>query len=197
MIFINYRRDDTRFVARAVAECLRHRFGPQQVFLDEMSISDGGEWPEILKEALDRATVFLSLVGPNWLRCWDNFGRRRLDNPNDWVRQELLIARERQIPILIRLVAGNTTHFFNEEPGLPDELKWLAKIQCKPINDNNWIDDIEALFRQLIDEYGYLDANIAPPFPTETYCLSTISFIGLNYYRVGVSSMVLIHVAKN
>lgn len=163
MIFINYRKQDSRFVARALAECLKYRFGPSQVFLDEMSIADGSEWPDALQRGLKEAKVLLSLMGPNWLRSHDEFGRRRLDDPDDWVRLELLQARALQKKILIRLVGGNNESL--KKPALPTELQWLSDIQAKPLNDTNWQDDLQALIRELRDNFGYKDANILPPLP--------------------------------
>jgi len=36
--------------------------------------------------------VVLALIGSNWLRTADEYGRRRIDISDDWVRDELLTA---------------------------------------------------------------------------------------------------------
>jgi len=166
MLFISYRRSDSRFVARALAECLRYRFGSHKIFLDESSIADGANWPKTLQSQLQKTSVLLALVGPDWLRCSDSYGCRRLDDPNDWVRRELIQAHNAGKKILIRLVESQETPWGNKAERLPDGLQWLAEIQCKPINDANWPDDVEALVRTLINEHDFQDAEIAPALPT-------------------------------
>ncbi len=160
MVFINYRRDDTRLIARALAEALRHRFGPHQVFLDESSIRDGTVWPEALHKTLSGAKVVLSLIGPAWLSCADQYGRRRIDSSKDWVRTELLTAHSLKKKILIRTVGGQLT--VPVEEALPDDLQWLPTIQSKPIYDRNWYDDVDSLMRTLKQD---LTGTPAPSLP--------------------------------
>ncbi|MGH3792738.1 MAG: hypothetical protein ACRDQ9_18475 [Pseudonocardiaceae bacterium] len=48
-----------------------------------------------MQELLGRvrtAPVLLAVVGPRWLTATDPTGRRRIDDPDDWVRRELAEA---------------------------------------------------------------------------------------------------------
>jgi hypothetical protein len=94
LAFISYRRSDSQQVAQALHVQLRDRFGRSRIFMDVGAISVGDIWSDRLRRALERATALLVVVGPGWLTAADRFGRRRLDLPTDWVRNEILLAIE-------------------------------------------------------------------------------------------------------
>jgi hypothetical protein len=95
LVFISYRRRDTGTAARWLAESLALAFGPERVFIDTDSIRIGDDWPKRIDQALEIASVLVVLIGTQWLRLQDEFGRRRLDNPSDWVRREIAHALSR------------------------------------------------------------------------------------------------------
>lgn len=68
--------------------------------MDRSGISAGDIWSERLRDSVMQASVVLALIGPGWLRATDHFGRRRLDLPDDWVRNELLTAIASGKPIV-------------------------------------------------------------------------------------------------
>ena len=92
LVFISYRIADTKHVADRLAERLQHEFGSGAVFLDRMSIDGGETWPKAIRKGVGRARAVLVLVGPTWLTEQDQWGSRRLDLKNDWVRQEVALA---------------------------------------------------------------------------------------------------------
>jgi len=103
LAFISYRRADASQAAQGLHVQLRDRFGPSRIFMDVGAISVGDVWPDRLRRALEKATVLLVVIGPGWLTAADRFGRRRLDQPVDWVRSEILYAiesRKRIFPLL-------------------------------------------------------------------------------------------------
>jgi tetratricopeptide (TPR) repeat protein len=106
MIFINYRKADTQAVADHLAARLRQHFGDAAVFLDHEGLHAGDEWAKELREALDRCQVLLTVVGKKWLTSHYKNGRRRIDNPNDWVRYEVCAALAAGKRVIVLLVDG-------------------------------------------------------------------------------------------
>ena len=99
-IFISYRRDDTRHVAGRLAGDLMDRFGAERIFRDIDSIDAGDEFPQRLDKALNHCVLMLVLIGRQWLDATDDQQRRRLDDPNDWVRLEIATALRRGIRVV-------------------------------------------------------------------------------------------------
>lgn len=52
----------------------------------------------MIYEALRRAEVVITVIGPAWSTMVDEHGARRLDNPEDFVRQELGFALGATLP---------------------------------------------------------------------------------------------------
>lgn len=102
-IFLSYRRVDAGYASMDLAKRLRARFGTECVFRDEDSISPGAGWRGEIEEALDTSAVVLVLIGPAWLTASEQ-GGRRLDDPTDLVRREVVRALELGrfvVPVLI------------------------------------------------------------------------------------------------
>lgn len=93
-IFINYRREDSKAYAVLLKEKIQASFENVHVFLDTEDIKAGQHWPRRLEQELRQAAVVLSLIGKSWLKCQDEYGIRRLDNEEDWVRKEIELALE-------------------------------------------------------------------------------------------------------
>lgn len=125
LAFISYRRDDTSPIAQALYLQLKEEFGAGQLFMDAHSIRVAEAWPERIKHRLDHATVLLALIGQGWLTAADKYGRRRLDDKTDWVRNEILVAMKRGIPI-IPLIVGKQRI---PREGLPKKLRDLPLKQ--------------------------------------------------------------------
>ena len=87
--FISYRRTDADWAASALYNELVNRFGKSSVFMDTRTIRPGQTWPREIHEAILGASVMLVLVGHHWLDEKDEAGRRRIDDPRDWVRLEV------------------------------------------------------------------------------------------------------------
>jgi hypothetical protein len=101
-IFISYRRSDAAGHARALHRALREFFDTERIFFDRESIESGDDFPDRISDSVRECRVLLALVGPDWLSASAN-GKRRLDDPGDFVRQEIALAlREgkKVIPVL-------------------------------------------------------------------------------------------------
>ena len=150
-VFVSYRRDDTRHVAGRLAGDLADHFGTDSIFRDVESIDGGEEFPVRLEKALAQCAVMLVLIGHDWLAAKDAQGRRRLDDPADWVRQEIVAALRRAVRVVPVLVEGAA---LPAEADLPDELKPLVKRQARPLADERWRGDLAALMEMLSKQTG-------------------------------------------
>ena len=157
LIFISYRRNDSQQAAQGLFFQLRARLGPSCVFMDRSGISAGDVWPDRLREAINQATVVLALLGPSWLAADDEYGRRRLDSPDDWVRNELLSAIESGRPVIPVLLAS--LQKMPPAAALPNELRPLVNFQSYSLRDDHWDSDLNDLIRLLVDKHGFKEAE--------------------------------------
>jgi tetratricopeptide (TPR) repeat protein len=126
-IFISYRRDETDFPAGWLYDRLATHFGRDQIFKDIDSIELGDDFVEVITRAVGSCDVLLALIGDRWLSITDENGKRRLDDPNDFVRLEIEAALERQVR-LIPILVGNARMPRPEQ--LPPSLAKLARRQA-------------------------------------------------------------------
>ncbi|HEY0999870.1 MAG TPA: hypothetical protein VGD83_09545 [Streptosporangiaceae bacterium] len=71
---------------------LADRFGEGRVFMDVDTIEPGVDFAEEISRAVAACQVLVAVVGPAWLTATDKRGRRRLDDPGDFVRLEIETA---------------------------------------------------------------------------------------------------------
>ena len=125
-IFISYRRDDSAGYAGRIYDRLRALFPDTQIFMDVDTIGLGVDFAQEIDKAVGKCDVLLAIIGPRWLDALDDEGRRRLDNPDDYVRLEIGTALERNIYVIPVLVEGSTLPQLAE---LPSTLKGLRKTK--------------------------------------------------------------------
>lgn len=85
-IFLSYRRDETAYPAGWLYDRLTSQYGGGQVFKDVDSIELGDDFVQVITRAVGTCDVLLALIGEQWLTITDEHGRRRLDDPDDFVR---------------------------------------------------------------------------------------------------------------
>ena len=129
-IFISYRRDDTSAIAERICDHLTERFGDRRVFQDVVDIPQGSSWSDEIDAAIGSSDTVLVIIGPNWLTATKD-GGRRLDDPSDVLRQEIVRALARPgisvVPVLIDDAA------MPAPDDLPDDLKPLTGRQARTI----------------------------------------------------------------
>ena len=145
-VFVSYRRGDSEGQARALVESLRSRLGKNSVFMDVDNIALGRDFRAVLNERLARTTCMLVVIGPGWLSVLDEAGLRRLDAPNDYVRQEVAVALQRNIAVVPVLLKG-ASHPVEEQ--LPGDIKGLAFRQSFDLRHDRWDSDVTELVRRL------------------------------------------------
>lgn len=114
--------------------------------MDIDQIEPGEDFVEVIQEKLKAVRVAVVLIGKHWLNITDATGQRRLDNPDDWVRLEIVTLLERKIrviPLLIgRAIAPNSSQ-------LPECLAPLARRQAHEISDQRFHQDVDKLIQVL------------------------------------------------
>jgi pterin-4a-carbinolamine dehydratase len=171
-VFISYRRQDSSAAARWLNQSIRSTFGPATVFMDTETIRTGDEWPEKIKQALRSATVLIAVIGPNWLRIADKHGRRRIDDENDWVRNEIVHALTTKINLMPLLLSGEPPL---DEAALPPEMQKLSRYQAFELRDARWEDDLRSLLSRL-EEFGLRKITERPVrYPTPRVTLKELS----------------------
>jgi hypothetical protein len=154
--FISYRRDDTSGHAGRLYDRLRKQFGEHRVFMD-VAIRSGDRFAMSIDQAITPSTVALVVVGREWLTAADAEGRRRLDDPGDFVRLEVATALARAARVVPILVQGAPMPAPSD---LPSGLEGLSERQAVEIRDNRFDADVEHLVRSLRD-WWYLPKGAA------------------------------------
>jgi hypothetical protein len=104
-IFISYRRSDAGGYARNLVNDLQRRFG-NQIFQDVERSLPGDRFRSRIARVLARCDVVVVVIGPDWLTR-DEHGKRRIDDPEDVLRQEIATAvRRDDVAVLPVLVGG-------------------------------------------------------------------------------------------
>ncbi|MDJ0710659.1 MAG: toll/interleukin-1 receptor domain-containing protein [Woeseiaceae bacterium] len=119
-IFISYRRQDSKSIARLIAEDLRSQFGQDAVFQDVTEIGPGADFPQTIQDAIERSDIFLALIGPNWVREGELSG-------TDYVRREVEAAFANRLEVLPILVEGAT---MPPEETLPDSMRLVSRLNA-------------------------------------------------------------------
>ena len=99
-VFLCYRRDDTAGYALHLQAALKREFGGKVLFMDVEDIRPGFEFDKVLSNEVEKCEVLLALIGPNWINAQYENGKRRLDDPSDFVRIEIGTALRRNIPVI-------------------------------------------------------------------------------------------------
>ncbi|HRF03614.1 toll/interleukin-1 receptor domain-containing protein [Accumulibacter sp.] len=161
-LFISYRRSDAAGHARALYRDLCRRFEKQRIFFDRESIEAGTVFPERLRDGVDGCRVVLALIGPGWLEAKDASGQRRLNDANDFVRQEIAQALHlgrKLIPVL-----------FDDTPmpaaaDLPIPLQGLAACDALMLRGKNF--EYELQLEELLRLLAAIPGMPAPLPPAE------------------------------
>jgi hypothetical protein len=111
----------------------------------------GVNFVEFIKDELEKCIVLLTIIGRDWLTVQDpRRKRRRLDNPEDFLRLELATALKnahvRVMPVLVDHAAMPTIE------DLSDDLSALAHLTPIELRDAQWESDVERLLDTIEQE---------------------------------------------
>jgi len=153
-VFLNYRVVDEPFGVAMLDQALSERFGSETVFLASKSIPLGAEWRRQMYQAVAASAALLVIIGRYWVDAKDDQGRRALDNADDFVRNEILLAFElgKQV-IPVRLGVPRVP-----AERLPDELRKLLDCQDIEVRFRSARIDIDRLANKLREQIPALRA---------------------------------------
>src|SRR6202451_717119 len=153
-IFISYRREDSSGPTRDLWHQLKQEFETggdkaRLVFLYIADSIDIGPCPDKLRHELASSSVVLVVIGRTWLTVERN-GKRRLEDKNDWVRQEIELAvhmGKTIIPVLV------------DDAGMPEaaqlpagDIKSFVANPCVIIRHKGIDEDVEKLIKKIMQE---------------------------------------------
>jgi len=95
-----------------------------------------------IEESVASCDVLIAIIGRHWVVTSDEQGRRRLDNPEDFVRVEIGTALKRDIRVIPVLVEGASIPQSGE---LPDDLKPLARRNALNVSHERFRGDADRL----------------------------------------------------
>lgn len=146
-VFLNYRTTDEPVAVAMLDQVLSERFGEAAVFLASKSIPLGVDWEREMFAAIEKSTALLVLVGRNWLDARDDEGRRRLDDPGDFVRREIVAALSLGKQVIPVLLGVERKTLRNAQ--LPADLGELTRRQSIKIEIHSAQPDIDQLVSKL------------------------------------------------
>jgi pterin-4a-carbinolamine dehydratase len=138
-------------------------FGASAVFIDTDAIRIGDEWPTRIENALQRATVLIATIGPDWLHLADEDGRRRLDLPDDWVCNEIKYAINHKLVVVPLLVSRAQ---LPKRSALPPQIASLSNYQTFELRDTHWDNDVNQLLSTLErNGFHHIGPRVSYPRP--------------------------------
>ncbi len=145
-VFISYRRHETPAYAGRLYDTMVARFGEDRVFMD-VELAPGVDFEQQITEAISGCVVLLVVMGPNWAVATEEDGRRRIDNPSDFVRLEVEtgLGKAEVTPIPV-LVSGAR---MPRREDLPEEIRAIARRNAIELSDGRWSYDVGRLVETL------------------------------------------------
>ncbi len=144
-IFISYRRADSSDISGRIYDRLVQHFGTEHVFKDVDSIPLGVDFKRHLDEAVAQCSVFLAVIGADWLRPGDTAKESHLHDSTDFVRIEIESALRRDIPLIPLFVREATMPPAVDLPGSLKVLSYRNGIAIR--SDPDFHNDMDRLIR--------------------------------------------------
>lgn len=135
-IFLSYRRADSRTITGRISDRLAYTFGADNVFKDVDDIPLGSDFRDVIHDAVANTDVLLVIIGPQWANITDPVsGKRRLDDPDDFVRIEVESGLRRDNPVtVIPVLVGGAT--MPTDADLPDSIDPLIYRNAAVVRDD-------------------------------------------------------------
>lgn len=189
-VFISYRRDDAAAWAGRLHMALEKHFRRDQLFMDVDSIQAGLDFAKVIDVEVAKCDVMLVVIGKGWLDARDAAGRRRLDDPGDFVRLEVESALRRDIRVVPVLVDGAS---LPKAQDLPEDMQGLVRRQAVILRHEQFSSDLNVLV-------GEIGRRIRPRAKSDEELAMGIGGLFVAYFRgllyagliVGLLSLVFV-----
>ena len=136
-----------RVSAERICDRLRDAFGTDSVFKDVDSIIPASRWRDELDQQINACRILVVVIGTRWAGERDADGRRRLADPEDFVRREVSAALNRGIPLLPLLVDEAEVP---DQDDIPGDLRGLLDYQMSRVRrDPDFRTDMERVIRAI------------------------------------------------
>lgn len=148
-IFISYRREDSQWPVDRIHQALKPHVGDPKadIFVDVDNIPVGVDWVAYLDSKVAQCDVLLAVIGPDWLSVKNpKTGKRRLDDPKDFVRIEIASALKRGVAVAPVLLDGVE---LPEPEDVPEDIRPLLGRQGVEVTRMNFDADVQRLITGL------------------------------------------------
>ena len=169
-IFISYRRQDTAAYAGRIYDRLSAKYGEHNVFMDIDRIEPGQDFVDAINHSVAEAGVLLVLIGREWIKMTDKSGVPRLENPEDFVRLEILAGLEQKTVIVPVLLADAE---MPSAQALPAPLQPFARRNAIEISDSRFHSDVDRLIEAIEKIFNPQRAAVPPIRPEQRNQSST------------------------
>jgi TIR domain len=148
-ILIFYRREDSTSATGRIYDRLVEAFDRDSVFKDVDSIPPGNDFRTYIAEQLGKCRVCLAVIGRDWMKT--RSGKKRLDDPDDFVRLEIESALKRKkqdkIVLIPLLVEGASMPSAKQLPQSIEDLSYLHAFTIR--DDPHFNNDMNELINRL------------------------------------------------
>ena len=135
-LFISYRRRQDAWAVGHLRDRLVGEFGREQVFFDTETLQGGQSGLDEIGAALAGASAVVVVFDQAWVGLQPD-GTRRIDQPDDPVRQELRLAHAQGVAI-VPVVIDQTA--VPGDADLPPDLRFLDALHFRRLNPTASID---------------------------------------------------------
>jgi class 3 adenylate cyclase/tetratricopeptide (TPR) repeat protein len=132
-IFVSYRRGAASGSAGRLYDALEAHFGPRYVFMDVDNVAPGDNFLAALNRAITASSIMVVVIDPSWIRVRDRQGRRRLDDPRDFVRLEVETAFRHGLTVIPVLVDGADMPAPDDLPPSMAEIAFRQAVEISPL----------------------------------------------------------------
>lgn len=155
-IFINYRREDSGWAAGRLYDKLKLEakssssntpLHGKDIFFDITSIRGGKRFKQYIEERIIGSTVFLPVIGSNWLTISHPVsGKRRIDMVGDFVAWEIQLAMEHNLEIIPILVDAAD---MPRREDLPEEIREIVEYNARWLRLRDFNEDFDRILKDL------------------------------------------------